>query len=91
MLQSDKDPTQYGGQAGGRPMDRLAQHKRDIEKGDMSKAVAKHFRDTKSDSRNIIFRPFMKIKSDNPNVRLYFERKFLNDHNMVSKGINKIL
>ena len=87
LLESEKDPKQYCGQSGARPVDRLSGHIRDIS-NQAKKAVPKHFQETRSSVKDIIFTPIMKIKSADPYVRLHYERKFISEHNMIQCGIN---
>ena len=88
ILQSQKNPKQYGGQTGKEAGQRALGHGRDIENQKEDKAVAKHFKDTKSTRNDLIFTPVKKLKSDNPWVRLHFEREMLNRHNLIDEGIN---
>ena len=91
VLQSDKDPRQYAGQSGGTVAQRTQQHANDIERERVEKAVPKHFNDTGSEKENMVMIPFRVIKSRNPWVRLHYEREFINTHNFVGEGINRIL
>ena len=91
LLWSTKKPSvQYLGSSGQTPGARLLQHRRDIENG-ANKAVAIHFRDTKSTVDHLVFRPFMRLTASNPATRLHFEHKFLNEHDQIESGINRIL
>jgi hypothetical protein len=91
LLWSSKVPTvQYLGSSGQTPGARLRQHRQDIMDG-ADKAVAKHFRDTRSSVDNLMFRPFMKLTASSPAIRLHYEHKFLNEHDQINSGINRIL
>ena len=59
--------------------------------GGADKAVAQHFRDTGSTVDDLVWRPFKRLVSSSPAVRLHFEHEFINKHNMVEGGINRIL
>ena len=91
ILQSDKDPRQYGGQSGATVAQRTQQHANDIERGRVEKAVPKHFSDTGSEKENLVMVPFQVIKSRNPWIQLHYEREFINKHNLISEGINRNL
>jgi hypothetical protein len=55
------------------------------------KAVAVHFRDTRSTVDHLVFRPVKRLVSSHPAVRLHFEHEFINQHNLIESGINRIL
>ena len=57
----------------------------------MDKAVPRHFRETRSSRRDLRVTPVMLVKSNNPWVRLHFERQFINRHKLVEEGINENL
>jgi hypothetical protein len=59
--------------------------------GGAQKAVAQHFRDTRSTIDHLVFRPFKRLVSDNPAVRLHYEHEAINQYNMIEAGINRIL
>ena len=91
LLWSSKAPTiQYLGSSGQTPGARLTQHRRDIMDG-ANKAVAVHFRDTRSTVDHLVFRPVKRLVSSHPAVRLHFEHEFINQHNLIESGINRIL
>ena len=50
--------------------------------------VGKHFKDTHSTKEDLVFTPFMKLKSNNPWVRLHYERQFINQHGGIDTFIN---
>ena len=87
VLQSEKDPKQYCGQSGSTVGRRTLQHASDIE-NDLAKAVPRHFRETRSEKEDLRMTPVMLIKSNNPWVRLHFEREFINQHDLIEEGIN---
>lgn len=92
LLWSSKAPTlQYLGSSTREPRFRLAEHKRDIQSGDITKAVPKHFIETKSTIADLMFVPFKKIISNDPLILRHFETKLINEYNMLEAGINKIL
>jgi hypothetical protein len=91
LLWSSKAPAvQYLGSSGQTPGARLTQHRRDIMNG-AQKAVAEHFRETRSTEDHLVFRPFKKITHNNPAVRLHFEHEAINKYNMIEAGVNRIL
>ena len=90
LLWSRKHPRQYLGSSGQTPGERLGQHRRDIM-GGADKAVAQHFRDTGSTVDDLVWRPFKRLVSTSPAVRLHYEHEFINKHNMVEGGINRTL
>ena len=77
VLQSEKDPKQYGGQSGASVATRAKQHAYDIECG-ADKPVARHFLETSSGKEHLRVTPVMVVKSKNPWVRLHYERLFIN-------------
>jgi hypothetical protein len=92
LLWSSKAPAvQYLGSSGQTPGARLTQHRRDIMDG-AQKAVAQHFRDTRSTVDHLVFRPFKRITSkNNLAVRMHFEHEAINKYNMIEAGVNRIL
>ena len=81
-------PSQYAGQSGNTVGGRSTQHVNSIEDQDESKVVGKHFKDTHSTREDLVFTPFMKLKSSNPWVRLHYERQFINQHGGIDKFLN---
>ena len=81
-------PSQYVGQSGQTVSRRLGAHVKSIEDEDESKVVGKHFLETSSRMEHLKFTPIMMIKSNNPWVRLHFERRFLNEHGGIDKLLN---
>ena len=90
VLQSDKDPRQHGGQTGATIKTRAKQHAYDID-SNLDKAVPRHFEATGSGKENLRVIPVMKVRSNNPWVRLHLERMFINKYNLVDQGINESL
>lgn len=90
VLQSDRDPRQYGGQTGATIETRAKQHAYDID-SKLDKAVPRHFEATGSGKENLRVIPVMKVRSNNPWVRLHVERMFINKYNLVDQGINESL
>ena len=92
LLQSKNDPTQrqYAGQTGGAMGTRAGQHAYDIDTG-ADKPVPNHFRLTGSSKEDLKVTPVMRVKTNNPWVRLHLERLFINKHNLVEDGINNVL
>ena len=90
-LESDKNPRQYAGQAGGTVGRRTLQHANDVENERLSKAVPEHFKATNSKKGNLVMTPFKVIKSNDPFVRLHFEREFISKHDFIEGGVNRIL
>ena len=92
LLWSSKAPNkQYIGSSSREPRFRLGEHRRDIQNGRLDKAVAKHFSDTNSSVKDLVFIPFKKIKSSDRNILKHFENRAISDFNMIEAGINKIL
>jgi hypothetical protein len=50
--------------------------------------VGKHFKETHSRREDLTFTHIMKIKVNNPWVRLHYERRFMNQHGGVDKFLN---
>ena len=63
----------------------------DIMHDRVEKAEPKHFTDTRSWKENLVMTPFKLIKPRDPWVRLHFERDFINKHNFIEMGINRVL
>ena len=81
-------PSQYVGQSGATVATRLAGHVRSIEEENEDKVVGKHFKETNSGREDLSFTPIMKFKTDNPWVRMNYERRFMNQHGGVDKFLN---
>ena len=81
-------PSQYAGQTGATAGTRVGQHANSIDDQDESKVVGKHFKDTHSTREDLVFTPFKKLKSNNPWVRLHYERQFINQHGGIDKFLN---
>ena len=92
LLESRKDPTrrQYGGQTGATIGTRAGQHAYDIDTG-ADKPVPNYFSLTGSTKDDLRVTPVMRVKTNNPWVRLHLERLFINKHNLVEDGINTVL
>ena len=92
VLQSRKDPTgrQYAGQTGAEIGTRTGQHGGDIA-SEADKPVPNYFRLTGSTRVDLKVTPFMRVKNNNPWVRLHLERLFINKHNLIEDGINTVL
>ena len=90
LVWSRKHPRQYLGSTGQTPGARLLQHRRDIMAG-ADKAVAQHFRETNSSVDDLVFRPFLRLVNSSPAIRQHYENMFINQHNLVDEGINRIL
>ena len=69
---------------------KLGQHGGDID-SEADKPVSNHFRLTGSSRRDLKVTPFMRVKNNNPWVRLHLERLFINKHNLIEAGINTVL
>ena len=91
VLQSDKDPKQYGGQTGGTVGTRAQQHANDIQNQRHDKLVPNHFKETKSLKENLVMIPIKVIRSQNPWVRLHYEREFISKHDLIDSGVNRVL
>ena len=81
-------PSQYVGQSGTTVASRLRGHVKSIEEENEEKVVGKHFKETHSRREDLVFTPIMKIKAENPWVRLHYERRFMNQHGGIDKFIN---
>ena len=90
LLQSRRDPRQYAGQTGATIGTRTMQHGGDID-SEADKPVSNHFRLTGSTRGDLKVTPFMRVKNNNPWVRLHLERLFINKHNLIDDGINAVL
>jgi len=53
--------------------------------------VPNHFRATGGEREDLRMAPVMRVKTNNPWVRLHLERLFINKHNLVEDGINNVL
>ena len=92
LLWSRKVPQQqYLGSSSREPRKRLGEHRRDISDVKVEKAVACHFADTHSYEEDIVFVPFLRVRSSNPWVLRHLEGKSINDYNLVDAGVNRIL
>ena len=69
---------------------RAKQHAYDID-SDLDKPVPNHFRLTGSSKHDLRVTPVMRVKNNNPWVRLHLERLFINKHNLIEDGINTVL
>ena len=92
LLWNRKDPNkrQYAGQSGAEVAKRTGQHGYDIE-SQADKPVPNHFRATGGEREDLRMAPVMRVKTNNPWVRLHLERLFINKHNLVEDGINNVL
>ena len=90
VLQSDKDPRQYGGQSGAEIGTRSLQHAYGIDVG-LDKTVPRHFAATNSSRENLVVTPIMQVRSRNPWVRLHLERRLINRYNLIEEGLNECL
>ena len=92
LLWNKKDPSkrQYAGQSGAEVAKRTGQHGYDIE-SEADKPVPNHFRATGGGRDDLRMAPVMRVKTNNPWVRLHLERLFINKHNLVEDGINNVL
>ena len=90
LLQSRKNPSQYAVQTGATIGTRTMQHGGDID-SEADKPVPNHFRLTGSTRSDLKVTPFMRVKNNNPWVRLHLERQFINKYNLIEDGINTVL
>ena len=92
VLESTKDPRkrQYAGQTKAEVGTRTKQHAYDID-SDLDKPVPNYFRLTGSTKHDLRVTPVMRVKNNNPWVRLHLERMFINRHNLIEDGINTVL
>ena len=86
----ERTPSQYAGQTGATIGTRTMQHGGDID-SEADKPVSNHFKITGSSRRDLKVTPFMRVKNNNPWVRLHLERLFINQHNLIEDGINTVL
>jgi hypothetical protein len=92
LLWSAKVPAvQYLGSSEQEPRRRLGGHKGDIENQRLNKAVAKHFHDTKSTVKDLVFVPFKRLRSNDRLILKHFENKAINEFNLIAAGVNRIL
>ena len=82
---------QYAGTSGGTVAARTLQHAGDIQNGRLEKSIPAHFKATGSTKTNLVMTPIKVIKSKNPWIRLHYEREFINRHDFVGVGINRML
>ena len=82
---------QYLGSSGNTPRERLSGHKSDIINQRINKAIPAHFTATGSKIEDLVFVPIKLFKNSDPAVRLHFENKFVNEHNLIEAGVNRIL
>ena len=73
------------------PRRRLGGHKSDIENGRMNRAVAKHFHDTNSTVKDLVFVPFKRLRAGCTLILKHFENRAINEYNMIEAGVNRIL
>ena len=90
VLQSNKDPRQYGGQSGAEIGTRSLQHAYGIDVG-LDTTVPRHFAATNSSRENLVVTPIMQVRSRNPWVRLHLERRLINRYNLIEEGLNECL
>ena len=81
-----QDPSQTGATIGTRTMQRGG----NID-SEADKPVPNHFRLTGSTRSDLKVTPFMRVKNNNPWVRLHLERQFINKYNLIEDGINTVL
>jgi len=71
-------------------LDNMVMTSSDIE-SQADKPVPNHFRATGGEREDLRMAPVMRVKTNNPWVRLHLERLFINKHNLVEDGINNVL
>ena len=84
-------PLQYLGSCNRKVSTRVGEHRRDIADKVKGKAVAEHFERIRSGVEDLVFIPFMRVRSDDPEVLRVLEQKYINDYNLIEAGINVIL
>ena len=92
LLTCSKDGQQYAGETGRTVAKRFAEHRDSMHNHDMLKPVGQHFQSAgHKQEADVVMLPIVKLKSDNIWVRKAMERKFINDHDLIDKGLNKYL
>jgi hypothetical protein len=91
VVPSKKAPEKvYLGSCCREPRERFREHRNDIE--DVREvAVAQHFYETRSEVSDIVFRPFMRVRSSCRWVLRHFETREINRLNLIEEGVNRIL
>ena len=91
LLWSSKAPQKiYLGSCCREPRERLREHKYDIE-NEREVAVSQHFMDTRSQVEDLVFRPFMRVKSRCRWVLRHYENRMIDKLNLIEEGVNRIL
>ena len=92
LITCSKDGKQYVGETGRTVAKRFSEHKGSIHQAGTSKPVGEHFQEAgHRQEADAVVTPFIKLKSDNVWVRKALERKVINDHDLIDKGLNKNL
>ena len=88
MVQETRTGGTYLGESGQlHPATRGGQHRRAVEDGDKTKAVGKYFAENKATTETMRFIPFISVKSKNPYVRRFIERKLIIKHKLVESSL----
>ncbi len=53
--------------------------------------MAQHFRDTRSEVEDLVFRPFIRVKAGCRWVLRHYDNRMINSLNLVEEGVNRIL
>ena len=88
VVQETKSGGSYIGESGQlHPATRAGQHRRAIEDEDEAKAVGRYFLENRATTESMRFVPFIAVKSRNPYVRKFLERKLIIKHRLVESPL----
>ena len=88
VVQETKSKGTYLGESGQpQPATRGGQHRRTVQNMDDTKAVGKYFEEKRADTDTMRFIPFIAVKSKNPFVRKFLERKLIIKHKLVESPL----
>ena len=88
VVQETKSGGSYIGESGQlHPATRAGQHRRAIEDEDEAKAVGRYFLENRATTESLRFIPFIAVKSRNPYVRKFLERKLIIKHRLVESPL----
>ena len=80
---------QYVGETSREIRVRWGEHRRSMEDPGTNKSVGKHFQGgTHRGKEDCVMIPFLKIKSTDPFVRKALEVKYINDFDLIDRGLN---
>jgi len=80
------------GQTERKVKERWSEHKSSIQDPNTKKPVGMHFQEKgHRGPEDCTIIPFMKIRSNDPFVRLVMEKKAISDYDLIDNGLNKKL